>query len=186
AGIYAGVYMFTGEWLNAYRCATDGYPFTGANNVNGVSDGYTSGSAGINSMTMTAPNAITAFQDAYVEKVIDTLNDLPNVLWVVSEESPASAGWWNDHQIAHVKSYESTKPFQHPVGYGVDASLSDSSIASNNADWVSPATRISPTSTCGTGNPSCKVVVNDSDHSYFGMWNDTAQQNRNFAWENFM
>src|SRR3977135_2101592 len=30
AGIYAGVYLFTGEWLNAYRCATDGYPFTGA------------------------------------------------------------------------------------------------------------------------------------------------------------
>ena len=44
---------------------------------------------GIGSVTMTAPNAITRFQDAYVEKVIDTLNDLPNVLWVVSEEAPA-------------------------------------------------------------------------------------------------
>ena len=28
--------------------------------------------------------------------------------------------------------------------------------------------------------------INDSDHSYFGMWNDTVQQNRNYAWENFM
>jgi hypothetical protein len=28
--------------------------------------------------------------------------------------------------------------------------------------------------------------VNDSDHSYFGMWNQTAQQNRNYAWENFL
>jgi hypothetical protein len=29
------------------------------------------------------------------------------------------------------------------------------------------------------------VNINDSDHSYFGMWNDSAQVNRNYAWENF-
>ena len=28
AGIYAGVYLFTGEWLAVFRCASDGYPFT--------------------------------------------------------------------------------------------------------------------------------------------------------------
>src|ERR1017187_3279936 len=60
AGIYAGVYLFTGEFLNLYRCADDGYPFTGANNVNGVDDGYTGGNRGINSVSMTAPNAITS------------------------------------------------------------------------------------------------------------------------------
>ena len=53
---------------------------------------------------MRAPNAITRFQDAYVDKVIDTLNDLPNVLWIISEEAPPSSLWWNDHLIAHVKS----------------------------------------------------------------------------------
>ena len=46
---------------------------------------------------MTAPNEITRIQDAYVEKVVDTLNDLPNVLWIVSEEAPANSTWWNDH-----------------------------------------------------------------------------------------
>ncbi len=61
ANIYAGIYLFTGEWLAAFRCASDGYPFTGVNNVNGVDDG-----GGVGSITMTAPNAITAFQDAYV------------------------------------------------------------------------------------------------------------------------
>jgi hypothetical protein len=65
---------------------------------------------------MNAPNAITAFQDAYVEKVIDTLNDLPNVLWVVSEEAPKTSTWWNNHQISHIRAYESTKPHQHPIG----------------------------------------------------------------------
>ena len=29
AGIYVGVYLFTGEWLNIFRCPSDGYPFTG-------------------------------------------------------------------------------------------------------------------------------------------------------------
>jgi hypothetical protein len=29
------------------------------------------------------------------------------------------------------------------------------------------------------------VNINDSDHSYFGMWNDSPQVNRNFFWINF-
>ena len=80
--------------------------------MNGIDDG-----GGIGSITMTAPNVITALQDKYVDKTVDTLNDLPNVLWIVSEESPASSVWWNSHLIAHLRSYESTKPQQHPIGY---------------------------------------------------------------------
>ena len=74
-------------------------------------------------ITMTAPNAITRFQDTYVEKVIDTLNDLPNVLWIVSEEAPNKSIWWNDHQISHIRAYESGKPHQHPIGYAAPISV---------------------------------------------------------------
>jgi len=187
AGIYAGVYLFSGEWLNVFRCAADGYPFTGANNVNGIDDGYQGQSkTGIASITMTAPNDITRLQDRYVEKVIDTLNDLPNVLWIVSEEAPKYSTWWNDHHIAHIRAYESGKPLQHPIGYAALIGSSDVTIYNSNADWVAPEARISPTSSCGAGAPACKVNVNDSDHSYFGMWNDTPQQNRNYAWQNFL
>ena len=107
AGIYAGVYMFSGEWLSRYRCPTDGYPLTSTNNVNGISGGTGSGA-----ITMTSPNAVTAVQDAYVEKVVDTLNDLPNVLWIVAQEAAPESAWWTDHHIAHLRSYESGKPFQ--------------------------------------------------------------------------
>ena len=181
SGIYAGVYLFTGEWLKVFRCSSDGYPFTGSNNINGIDDG-----GGIRSMTMTAPNVITAIQDAYVDKMINALNDLPNVLWIVSEESPPSSVWWNIHLIAHVRSYESTKPLQHPIGYAVHSSDAGSTIYNSDADWVAPSTRISPTRTCGSGVPPCKVNINDSDHSYFGMWNDTAEQNRAYVWKNFL
>ena len=186
AGIYVGVYLFTGEWLNIFRCTTDGYPFTGANNVNGVDDRYAGGKQGIGSITMTAPNAITRFQDAYVEKVIDTLNDLPNVLWIVSEEAPANSAWWNDHQISHVRAYEAKKRHQHPIGYAALIRAPDTIIYNSDADWVAPQARISPATSCGSGKPACKVNVNDSDHSYFGMWNETPQQNRNYEWQNFM
>jgi hypothetical protein len=137
-------------------------------------------------MTMTAPNAITASQDAYVEKVIDTLNDLPNVLWIVSEEAPSNTTWWNDHQISHIRAYESGKPHQHPIGYAALVGGADAMLYNSDADWVAPGARISPSKSCGNGKPACKINVNDSDHSYWAMWNETPQQNRNYAWENFL
>jgi hypothetical protein len=186
AGIYAGVYLFTGEWLNVFRCPDDGYPFTGANNINGVDDGYAGGKKGTGAITMTAPNAITRFQDAYVDKVIDTLNDLPNVLWIVSEEAPGNSVWWNNHEISHIRTYEAKKPHQHPIGYAALIDAPDTFIYNSDADWVAPQARISSATSCGSGKPGCKVNVNDSDHSYFGMWNETVQKNRNYAWENFV
>ncbi len=188
AGIYVGVYFFTGEWLLRFRCATDGYPFSGPNNINAVDDGYRGGSAAtaVSSVTMTAPNEITHFQDAYVKKTIDTLNDLPNVLWIVSEEAPAKSTWWNNHLIALAREYEEGKRFQHPIGYGALEKPPDSLLYDSDADWVAPSAWVSPVRSCGSGAPACKVNVNDSDHSYFGMWNDTPQKNRNYAWQNFM
>ena len=180
AGIYAGVYLFSGEWLLRFRFAGDGYPFTGSNNVNRIDDG-----GGTASVTMTATNAITAFQDAYVEKVIDTLNDQPNVLWIVSQEAPRGSEWWNRHLINLTRSYEAGKPMQHPIGYGVLSDNNDATILNSDADWIAPAVRISPARSCGSGHPACKVNINDSDHSYFGMWNDSAQANRNYFWINF-
>jgi len=185
AGIYAGVYLFTGEFLNTFRCSSDGYPFSGANNINAIDDGYTGGSKGIGALTMTAPNAITRAQDAYVERVIDTLNDLPNVLWIVSEEAPINSTWWNDHQISHLRSYESGKTHQHPIGYATPIGSRDLVLYRSDADWIAPSVLVSPAASCGTGTPACKVDINDSDHSYWEMWHDTPQENRNYAWENF-
>jgi hypothetical protein len=187
AGIYAGVYLFTGEWVLRFRSSTDGYPLSAPNNVNGADDGYRGERAesGLASVTMTGTNFITDVQDAYVRKTIDTLNDLPNVLWIISEEAPMKSTWWNNHLISLVRGYERGKPWQHPIGYATLDSPTDSILYNSDADWVAPWAWTSPTNSCGIGNPSCKVNINDSDHSYFGMWNDTPQKNRNYAWENF-
>jgi len=113
---------------------------------------------------------MTAFQDAYVKKVVDTLNDQPNVLWIVSQEAPPGSEWWNSHLISLTRSYEAGKPRQHPIGYGVLSDNNEATILNSDADWIAPAARISPTASCGRGHPACKVNINDSDHSYFGMW----------------
>jgi len=188
-GIYAIVQLFDGLQLMNNRCTNDGYPFTAGNNVNGVDDGGGSGS-----ITMGAPNTITGFQDAYVKKVIDTLNDLPNVFWEVSEESPGNSGWWQGHMIGLIKAYEAggtwegttyaSKPAQHPVGLG-EFNTSDGTLYNTNALWVAPYATFPGSGGCGSGAPQCKVIINDSDHSYFGMWNFSAQANRQFLWENF-
>lgn len=188
AGIYAGVYFFTGEFLLRFRFAADGYPLTGLNNINGIDDGYRGrkGASAVSSVTMTAPNAITECQDKYVKKVIDTLNDLPNVLWIVSEEAPTNSTWWNSHIISLIREYEREMRYQHPIGYATLEHPQDSILYNTDADWVAPGAFVSPTQSCGSGKPTCKVNINDSDHSYFGMWNDSPQKNRNYAWENFM
>src|SRR5450432_1875957 len=178
AGIWVGVYLFTGEFLSVYRCSGDGYPLSGANNINSIDAG-----GGDGAMSMTAPNSITNIQDAMADKMIDTLSDLPNVLWIVSEEAAANSFWWQGHMMSHIRTYEATKAHQHPVGLG--AIGQDSQLYNTDADWVAPYAQISPSTSCGTGTPKCKVNLNDSDHSYFGMWTATAQQNRNYAWSNF-
>jgi hypothetical protein len=180
--IYAIVQLFDGLGLSISRCSIDGYPFSAGNNANGIDD-----SGGTNSMTMSSANSITNYQDAYVQKVIDTLNDLPNVLWEISEEAPDNSTWWQAHMISMIRTYEAGKPQQHPIGFpslNVSAAI-DSTLYNSDADWVAPSNRISPASSCGTGTPACKVNINDTDHSYFGIEGDTAQVNRNYIWENF-
>jgi hypothetical protein len=87
--------------------------------------------------------------------------------------------------IAFIRACEAGKPFKHPIGYGVLGDMKDSVIINSDADWIAPVARISPAQTLGTGHPARKVNINDSDHSYFGMWNDSPQTNRNYFWINF-
>ena len=195
-GIYAIVELFDANQLTSARCSTDGYAFSMANNVNGVDDGYTSGAGGTNSVTMSGPNAISGFQDTYVKKVLDTLNDLPNVIYEVAEEQPAgSATWWFPHVITLVHSYEATKPLQHPVGIGSMNSTApnDATLYSSAADWVAPTINSNWAnqfpSNVSTNNQG-KVVINDSDHSlgYKSFLNSDGsiqdQNLRGYIWEN--
>src|ERR1700722_1551908 len=109
---------------------------------------------------------VLALQEAYVRKVIDTVNDLDNVLYETCNEAGTYSTDWQYHIINYVKEYEAGKPSQHPVGMTAQQPGINSALYASPADWISPHPG-SPTenylydpSPAYTG----KVVVNDTDH----------------------
>ncbi len=83
-GIYVGVMLFDG-WALHLSPAPDhveGQPFQADNNMNGV------GIASIlDYQVLPLDPTIEELQDAYIRKVVDTVHDLPNVLYEVANES---------------------------------------------------------------------------------------------------
>ena len=184
AGIYVIVMIGNGESLNVYRnSASDGFAMTAANNINGIADDGL-----VSSYTMTATNSLMTLWENLVKKFCDTLHDQTNVIWELSEEAPGgSATYWHPHLIDLIHTYEAAQGYlKHPVLYSClePAAANDTTLYNSNADCCAPIAKVGPTSATGTGTPTQKVIINDGDHSYFGMWNDSAQTNRNVCWQN--
>jgi hypothetical protein len=143
----------------------DGHPFNINNNVNGIDGDPNRDGIGLEIHTLKIP-AITAVQEAYVQRVIDTVNDLDNVLYEIVNESGSYSTEWQYHMINYIKNYEANKPQQHPVGMTFqypDGNNAD--LFSSPADWISPA---HTSSERYRDNPpsahSSKVVIADTDH----------------------
>jgi hypothetical protein len=78
------------------------------------------------------------------------------------------------------------KPFKHLVLWPTLRSTNqDSLLYNSNAEVVAPGVRVSPTTSCGSGTPACKLNINDSDHSYFSVWTDSSLHQTNYIWQNF-
>lgn len=153
-GFYVSVMLFDGwDLANAYNPDDGGFPYGAGNNVNGIAiDGPGSQSL--------LDEQVTAIQEAYVRRVIDTVNEFDNVLYEIANETGSYGVQWQYHMIEVVRGYEATKHKQHPIGMtatypGLDVDLHDS-----NADWISPAAQL-------LGCDGTKVILNDTDHSYY-------------------
>jgi hypothetical protein len=83
-GIYVAVMLFEGWGLHLSPAPdnVEGHPFHAANNVNDI--GITSI---IDYQVLPLDPRVQALQEAYTRKVIDTVGDLPNVLYEVANES---------------------------------------------------------------------------------------------------
>ena len=172
-GLYVSVMMFDGwDVANACNPADGGFPYGPSNNVNGISV------AGCTDVQTLAIPAVTAIQDTYVKKVIDTVNDLDNVLYEIANEPTGGATPWQYHMIDLIKQYEAAKPNQHPVGMSTPGAGDDPAILASHADWIAP---VDPYML----SDGTKVVLNDTDHSLY--WT-TLQSigpdgQRNWAWK---
>jgi hypothetical protein len=181
-GIYVSVMLFQAYALQFNRNEKDGYPLDGRNNINRVDAG-----TGYAANTLEIP-AVTAKQEEYVRKVIDTMNDLDNVLYEIANEAVASATKWQYHMIDFIHLYEKTKPKQHPVGMTFQyKGGSVEELFASPADWISPdcSHGYKPDPPAATGR---KVMIVDTDHGYGwqALKKDGPRVQQAWVWKNLL
>jgi len=184
-GIYVSVMLFEGWGLmHANRgrpapagWAWRGHPFHADNNASGINADPDGDGENVQAHSLANP-AVTAVQAAYLRKVVDTVNDLDNVLYeVINEGGEKEWDWW---VVKTIRDYERTKPKQHPIGItGHGAERVDSMLASP-ADWISPGRRDGYGDDPPAWNDKQKVSLLDTDHIW-GIGGNPA-----WAWKAFV
>lgn len=168
-GMYVSVMLFEGwevQFVDAWTC----HPYNPSNNVNQVDADANRDGRGVEYYTLQSSpmgKRVLALQEAYVRKVIDTVNDLDNVLYEICNEAGAYSTEWQYHMIRFIHEYEAGKPEQHPVGMTFEvAGGTNRELFNSQADWVSPNNGTDPTTYLENppANFSGKVVVSDTDH----------------------
>jgi hypothetical protein len=180
-GMYVSIMLFDGwsvvsNQSPALNNPWKGHPYNSANNINSINGDPNGDSNGREVHSLAVP-AVTRLQEAYIAKVIDTLNDLDNVLYEIANEAPNESIEWQYHLVDYIHDYETGKPKQHPVGMTGRFEWSLDDLLASGAEWVSPG---------GAGymwDPPAAdgraVVIVDTDHLW-GIGGD-----RVWVWKSF-
>ncbi len=181
SGFYVSIMLFNGWSVSADKGGHaagnpwQGHPMHRDNNVDGIDgdpDGTGSGEA-VHSLRLPE---VTAVQTDYLRAVIETLADMDNVLYEISNESHGGSEAWQYRMIETVRSIEDELGVRHPEGMTVEWPGGD------NADlYASPADWISPNGSLDDPPPADgrKVILADTDH-LCGICGDRA-----WAWKAF-
>lgn len=173
-GIYVSIMLFQGwsiEKKGRIGNPWPGHPFNKSNNINGIDGDLNGDNEGIELYTRSDdPRIVAALtrQEAYIKKVIDTVNELDNVLYEIANEAHSRSIPWQYHMINMIKLYESTKPKQHPVGMtsiGFGGPYDDTGdLFASPADWISPSTNRDDYKSNPPAADGSKVIIIDTDH----------------------
>jgi hypothetical protein len=161
-GIYVAVMLFEGWGLHLSPPPhhVEGHPFHADNNVNGISI-----TSILDYQVLPLDDRVRELQEAYIRKVVDTVQDLPNVLYEVANESSGGGkvneefikylgmteipDWgdstaWQYWVIDEVKAYEESKGYQrHPIGMTMQFPVAEQTkvndvLYASRAEWISP------------------------------------------------
>ena len=174
-GIYVAITFFpvgnvrrTRDWNLCF--------FNSSNNVQGINGDTNGDGHGIEAYTLGyqvrsgsgRDTRLMGYQEAFARKVIDTVNDLDNVLYEIGNEGDVSSIQWQYHLVRYIKDYEAGKAKQHPVGMTAVFDWLGSRRGNNAALFKSPAEWISPGLAPYEDNPPAgkgrKVIIADVDH----------------------
>ena len=155
------------------------HPLNPANNINGIDGDYLDADGdGEETQELHPGNPmaerILQVHRAYLRRVIDTVNDLDNVLYEITNEGHAGSVEWQRHMIADMKAYQAGLPRQHPVGFTAGFFRDNSTVFDSDADWVSPLLPgYWPEPNVADGK---KVVIVDTDHVQAGVVTDAVRR----------
>jgi hypothetical protein len=182
-GIYVSVMLFEGWGLfhGSRRQGRDdswawrNHPFNPANNINGAKvEGAEALSGRVH--TLRSPE-VNKLQAAYIRKVVDTVNDLDNVLYeVINEGGEKEWNWW---VIQTIQDHERTKSKQHPVGNTGHGAERVASMLASPAQWISPGSADGFAEDPPAWNEK-KVSLLDTDH----IWGEGG--NAQWVWKSFL
>ena len=178
-GFYVSVMLFEGWAMQFSENSWKAHPFHPANNINQIDGDVNQDGKGLEVHTLQSAK-VTALQEAYVRKVIDTVGDLDNVLYEISNENHPPSTAWQYRMIDYVHRYESRKAKQHPVGMTFQyRGGSNRILFESPADWISPnhegGYRDNPPAADGR-----KVILSDTDH----LWGIGG--NQAWVWKSFL
>jgi hypothetical protein len=172
-GIWVNIMLFQGFSLS--EAEWGGHPFNQSNNINGVNGDDNGDGDGYETHTLHNSD-VTAAQERYVKKVVDSVHDLDNVLYEIANESQVESGQinsygaqleWQNHMVDLIHNYEqNTYGRKHPVGMTVLRNGDNQGLLNSHADWISPG---GPgTEPAWQSNPPIadgrKVIIADTDH----------------------
>ena len=185
-GIYISIMLFEGHGLHQSLppWCWDGHPFNFGNNVNGIDGDPNKDGRGLEIHTLLVP-AVTALQKAYISKIIDTVNDLDNVLYEIANESHSKSDMWQNEMIRYIHSVEAGKPNQHPVVYSIALGNDGTELWMSGAEAVSPGwasndPEFAPYRDNPPLNDGRKIIINDTDH----LWGIGG--NYQWVWKSFL
>jgi hypothetical protein len=179
-GLYVSIMLFEGWGAQFFEPAwkAAGHPFYRLNNVNRISGDRNGDGSILEIYTMSMPR-VRQIQDAYVRKVIDTVNGFDNVLYEVVNESGSFSTAWQYHVIDVVKRREARTGRRHPIGMSFQHGDWDGvALFRSRADWVAPKSVAHLSDPPAA--PATKVVLSDTDH-HCGICGNGA-----FVWKTFM
>jgi len=185
-GIYVGAMLFNGWGVGVYQSRPHNvtweyHPFNKANNINRIDGDPNGDRRGLECHSLQV-TAITKLQETYVRKVLDTLNDLDNLLYEISNESGPASAKWQCHLIRYIKNEEAMKPKQHPVIMSGGWGMPNAALFGSPADAVAPGSSRPKENYAFDPPPAtgAKVVLIDSDH------NESDRTDPLFAWRSYL
>jgi hypothetical protein len=161
-GIYVDVLLFDGFAIHLSPAPDNvqGHPFHAENNVNGVSVRSI-----LDYQVLPLDTEVQGLQDTYIRRVVDTVQDLPNVLYEVANESSGGGAvneqfaamlgespqvdWgdstgWQYWVIDRVRRYAAERGYDpHPIGITMQFPVPQQTrvndpLFGSDADWISP------------------------------------------------